>query len=286
MEEINYQPLSIFGIIGDSFRKSFNNFKPFLKFFAYPVFGQIIGLFIALIPAIVLPALLIAGAGASASVVIALVALSLIIGLPLFCHAFWKCMVRTAASYIIAKELILKNKLMDFKVAEDMIYKRAGSYVGLLLWLTLIGIIIYIVGYILLYIAFGGAIVTDVKAGAGMYYTQQFILQAITAIMMIPFSLSYSAFSLNPEFLSLPAIKKSLALINKKFIKTLLFLAAISAVFFIIAIPMILLLLIPIVGFIAVMLIAIIFIPLYVMLYTHWYLKLEAEKAYENQITN
>ncbi len=266
---------SIIDIFSDSFEKLFNNFWPLCKYMLYPVLGQILGLIISVVPSFVV-ATLAATLDMDVIVMLSIIILGAIIGLPLFCHAFWKYIIRSASLCVISKDLILNNQLIDFKLAEEQITKRTGAYIALLLIVSLI----YLVALIPMFLPLAFLPTVEKFSTQAMLQIMLFIFFAMAVgIVLIYFitlrlAVNIPAFALNSDLAAGGALKLSIELTKNKMGKTFLFILAFAILQgFDNAINSI-----PFVQIITTPIIMIIMTPLSYLLTTHWYLRLEAEK--------
>ncbi len=218
------QSLSISDIIVNSFKKTFLNWKTFLEFLMLPYLGVILGVWISILPPILLMAMYTkkgfsASPGAAVSVLICV-----LLGLAIFACSFWIYMVRSAACYNIAGKLIAENQVGSLEEAEKDISQRSGSYVKFLLWAALFGLVIFFVSMAILFLMFG----KGMAATQGLvYYQRQFVTQILSVIAGVPFALSLASFVFNPELKPLNSIIKGLKLVAANFLHTLGFYALI-----------------------------------------------------------
>ena len=183
----------------------FLNFEKFMKYLAFPVFGQVAGITI-IFTAAYLYTILIPKLTQSAPIfdnILFVFLLLLVITLPgffIFCKAFWDYLVAMAALNSMASYIIeSNNKIEDTSIADGLIKNRSFSYVMLLILLS----IIYIVGSFPL-------------------------LWAIMAIGFVYLSLTFQAFALEENISPFGAISLSVNLIKHNFLKTLFLLAALG----------------------------------------------------------
>ncbi len=260
--------LTIKEIFEDSFKKLFsNNFGPLFTYMLYPILGQMFGIAIAIVPALILPIITMTGGNASA--MLPVVILGALIGLPLFCHAFWKYIVRTAALCTISKELINSGKLADFKPAEEQIRKRSSAYIKLLLWIALI-CIVFLVPICVIFVPFLTSLATM------PIVTQMLVTIPVTFIFtLIGFVLPFAflpTFALNPDFSAMETLKRTFELARSCFGETLIFLSLVSVICVLLNLASS----VPFVGIVVAPVVTIITALLIPLLVTHWYLKLEA----------
>ena len=183
----------------------FLNFEKFMKYLAFPVLGQVVGITI-IFTAAYLYTILIPKLTQSAQIfdnILFVFLLLLVITLPgffIFCKAFWDYLVAMAALNSMASFVIESDKkIEDTSIADGMIKNRAFSYILLLISLS----IIYIVGSFPL-------------------------LWVIMAIGFVYLSLTFQAFALEENISPFGAISLSVNLIKHHFLKTLFLLAALG----------------------------------------------------------
>lgn len=259
-----------FEILDDSFKKLFDNFWPLCKYMLYPVLGQLLGILIALVPAVLLSVITAFGGGGL--LFLPIIILGALIGLPLFCHAFWKYIIRTAALCIISKELITTGQLTGFKAAEEQIRNRTADYIKLLLWIALICIVLL------------APIVTVCAPLLFSLVTAPIVAQMVAIVpitfifTLIGFVLPFSflpTFALNKDFNAKDTLKNSFELAKNHATETLLFLSLIAAICTLLSVVTS----VPLVGILTFPFVAIITALLIPLLITHCYLRLEAKKA-------
>lgn len=267
MEEKNAQ-LSIMNISKNSLIACFNNILPFLKTMAYPILGQFFGILIVL----ALPIIYFAS-GAEANTVSAIfIILGAVIGLPLFCHAFWRYMVKAASLNVVALNFIKKNELINFNAADETITKRTNSYViFLLIALSVPNLVflLFLLPLLPIYLTKDPATVLSCVAVflAGLVLFTYFACH---------FALVMQAFAFNENIRPMDAIKKSFELTHNKIFKTFLLSLVLSIIFAVFsAITSI-----PIIGFVFIPIYYMIILPITSFIYTYWYLRLEGEKQY------
>lgn len=183
----------------------FLNFEKFMKYLAFPVLGQVVGITIIFTAAYIYT-ILIPKLTTSAPIfdnILFVFLLLLVITLPgffIFCKAFWDYLVAMAALNSMASYVIeSNNKIEDTSIADGLIKNRSFSYVLLLLSLSLI----YLVGSFPL-------------------------LWVVMAIGFVYLSLTFQAFALEENISPFGAISLSVNLVKYNFLKTLFLLAALG----------------------------------------------------------
>ena len=121
----------------------FLNFEKFFKYLAFPVFGQILGI-VLIFAASFIFTLHVSSFTEKSPVFdnIPLVFLMLIIltlpGFFIFCKAFWEYLVAMASLNSMASTLLEGGKLDDTSIHTELIKRRSGSYILLLLIVSMI----------------------------------------------------------------------------------------------------------------------------------------------------
>lgn len=186
----------VFGIFTRSVNLYVSNFKSFMNYMAFPVFGQIIGL--ALI--FILSSLLVSFTPAIMAslnpmyIIGTIVGLSIVAALPgliIFLKAFWEYLVAYGALNSMTENMIKSGRVYDFQAHTELIKRRSGSFVGL--WLlcslcTIVGIL------------------------------PPFWI--IAGIAFVYFILIFQVFTFEPELSVIGCFKKSFQLIKNNFWRT------------------------------------------------------------------
>lgn len=139
--------MNVFNIFFKGIKIYFMHLDTFMKYLAFPVLGQVFGLglllLITYLYAVNLPQL--TKNFPFFDNILTALTLLLVITLPVFfllCKAFYDYLIAMAALNSMANNLSSKNKVSDVKVHDELIRRRAGEYMALLLILSLV----YIVG--------------------------------------------------------------------------------------------------------------------------------------------
>lgn len=149
MSKTKNKYLNVFRIFFKSVKLYFMHLDVFMKYLAFPVFGQIIGVVLLLLItyfySVNLPVL--AKNFSFFDNILSALTLLLVLVVPVFfllCKAFYDYLIAMAALNSMANNLSSKNKVADVKVHDELIRRRASGYMALLLVLSLA----YIVGII------------------------------------------------------------------------------------------------------------------------------------------
>lgn len=197
---------SIFKIFFKGIKLYFLNFEKLMKYMAFPVLGQIVGITIIFTAAylftVFIPSL------TSTNPIfdnILFVFLALLIftlpGFFIFCKAFWDYLVAMASLNSMASYMVESgNKLDDLSIHDGLIKNRTFSYVLFLLVLS----VIYALGSFPL-------------------------LWVVMAVGFVYLSLSFQAFALEEDKSAFQAIGLSISLVKYNFWKTLLLLVLLGA---------------------------------------------------------
>lgn len=233
--------MSMLDMILDATKKTFRYWLEFLKFLILPMAGTVLGVLIALGPAMMSILLTATNPGAALVFIFG----GAIIGLPLFCWAFWILIVRQAACYKAAEILVVQNKMGDLKFIEKSILKRQGAYIKFLAWLILFGVpVLAIAVYILLQIyptiaqIVSSVQVTNPDAFINLLGSVSlsflFLALAFLAYSVIMF-LVYPSFVLNPKQKPFDTIVASINLVLANFWSTVGFFLLTAVAFFILS---------------------------------------------------
>lgn len=192
--------VSVMKIFFNGIKLYFLNFEKFFKYMAFPIFGQIVGISLIFFASYIFTIHI--SAFTTKSPVfdnIPLVFLVLILltlpGFFIFCKAFWDYMIAIAALNSMASTLLEGGSLEDTGMHAELIKRRSGSYILLLLLLTII--------YLILSVP---------------------ILWGLLVIAFVYLSLSFQVFALEEEKGAFEAIKTGINLVKFNFIKTSLLL--------------------------------------------------------------
>lgn len=121
---------SVFKIVFKSFSTFIYKLPQFLKYIAYPVFGQLLGLWIVFSPFLM--------ASNPKNVYLPMVVVALIAGLIIFCHSFWKFLLVSGGLVLISKQIVENEPLKEFRYYTEIFQKRTKDYIIYLLLLCLI----------------------------------------------------------------------------------------------------------------------------------------------------
>lgn len=178
----------------------FLNFEKFFKYMAFPVLGQIVGITLIFTASYIFT--LHVSAFTNKSPVfdnIPLVFLMLLVltlpGFFIFCKAFWDYLIALAALNSMASSLLEGGNLEDTGMHAELIKRRAGSYILLMLFLTII--------YLVLSLP---------------------VLWGLLAVVFVYLSLSFQVFALEEEKGAFDAIKSGISYVKFNFWKTALLL--------------------------------------------------------------
>ncbi len=143
MTKKNKTPL---GIFTEAIGLYFSNFKQFVKYMAFPVLGQVLGLIIILACTLIysknLPFLI--KKYSFFNDFNTLVLISVIVALPgmiIFMKAFWEYLVAYGAVNSMLENMLKSGKVYDFNAHTELIKRRTASFVMLWLILGIFGIL-------------------------------------------------------------------------------------------------------------------------------------------------
>ena len=137
---------SVFGIFGQGVKLYFTNFDKFMRYLAFPVFGQILGITLTLLASyfyvLNLPKWVAQSNFFDNFSMIFLVFLLITLpGIFIFTKALWDFLVAYGAINSMAESMIKSGKLYDFAAHTEMITRRTPKFVGLWLVFGLFGMI-------------------------------------------------------------------------------------------------------------------------------------------------
>lgn len=129
---------TVIGIFGEAIKLYFSNFNQFFKYMTFPVFGQIIGLYLTLLCTYIyakhLPALI--EHYKIFNNFNTLVLLSVLVALPgmvIFIKAFWEYLVAYGAINSMLDNMLKSGRVYDFRAHTELIKRRTASFV--ILWM-------------------------------------------------------------------------------------------------------------------------------------------------------
>ncbi len=187
----------------------FSNFSKFIKYMAFPVFGQIAGLIVICFTTSIytskLPVLL--ERFSNLNDIRSLIILSILVTLPglaIFTKAFWEYLIAYGAINSMFENMQKSGRVYDFSAHTELIKRRTPAFIGL--WLLIS--IFTLISICPLFWVIGG-------------------------IFAIYFALVFQAFTFEPELSPLGCFKKSFSLIKGRFAGTFLLLALSGALTYI-----------------------------------------------------
>lgn len=138
--------ITAFKIFAEGLTLYFKNIDKFLKYMTFPVLGQIIGIVIIftvvhLFSLHVNSLVALNPAMNNVSLMFLLLIIFIIPGFMLFFAAFWKYLVAMGALNSMATNLISNAKLEDLKIHDDTVTRRSGTFVSLVLILSVISLV-------------------------------------------------------------------------------------------------------------------------------------------------
>jgi len=137
---------SIWYVLAEGIRIYFTNIDKFVMYMLFPVFGQVVGLSLALGLSLGLSDLVISKADSASSAMIFTILLALP-GFLIFIKAFWDFMVAYVALNSMAEGAVNTGKVYDFQSHNQVALRRVGKYV---LFLAAVGVLSGLASNILL----------------------------------------------------------------------------------------------------------------------------------------
>ena len=174
----------------------FKNLPKFLKYMAFPVLGQVLAMFLIFTTVHLftnnLDKLIYINPALDNISILMIILLVLIIpSFLIFFAAFWKYVVAMGALNSMANNIISGAKLENLSIHNDTVNRRMGTFLGLILILSLISLLM-VVPFVFL----------------------------IMIIIMIFLSLSFQVFALEENLKTFGIIKKSFKMVKSNFLKT------------------------------------------------------------------
>jgi hypothetical protein len=211
---------NIFVIIFKSFIIYIKNFLPLSRVMLFPVFGQIIGMFLIFYPTYLYRQQYLAKLSAESlqqNLVFILLGLLLLVlpGFVIFTKAFWDYMIVTASLNTMVSDIVKNGNFSNFKVHNNSIKLRTGNYVILLLILTLLWLAVLLFPFLA---AFFGIFI-DATFIAPVFLAMVLISIIFAIILLVNFSLAFQVFAFEP-ISPVDVIKKSWNLIKGNFWRT------------------------------------------------------------------
>jgi len=188
--------LDILNLFVEGTKLYFKNFPKFLKYMAFPVLGQIIALFLIFTTVHLftnnLDKLIYINPALNNISILMIILLILIIpSFIIFFAAFWKYIVAMGSLNSMANNIISGAKLENLSIHNDTVNRRMGTFLGLILILSLISL-----GFIIPFISL------------------------IILVLMIFLCLSFQIFALEENLKTIGIIKKSIKMVKNNFVKT------------------------------------------------------------------
>lgn len=137
---------SVWGIFGQSLELYFKNFVSFMKYMAFPVLGQILGIILILIASFAYTqglTTLVTPGGLFDNFSMIFLGLFLITlpGLIILIKAFWDYLVAYGAINSMLENMLKSGKVYDFHAHNEVITRRSASFGALWVLLALMGLI-------------------------------------------------------------------------------------------------------------------------------------------------
>lgn len=188
---------SVWGIFFESIKLYFSNFTSFFRYLAFPVFGQLLGILLALLASFFyvqnIPKLIESnGFFNNFSMIFLVLLLITLPGLFIFTKAFWDYLVAYGAINSMAENMLKSGKVYDFVAHNEVVTRRTPSFVGLWILFGLFSLI-------------GSCPLLWVVAG----------------IFFVYFVLIFQVFTFEPDKSPIGCFKKSMTIIKGNFARTL-----------------------------------------------------------------
>lgn len=188
--------LDILNLFVEGTKLYFKNFPKFLKYMAFPVLGQVLAMFLIFTTVHLftnnLEKLIYINPALNNISILMIILLILIIpSFIIFFAAFWKYIVAMGSLNSMANNIISGAKLENLSIHNDTVNRRMGTFLGLILILSLISL-----GFIIPFISL------------------------IILVLMIFLCLSFQIFALEENLKTIGIIKKSIKMVKNNFVKT------------------------------------------------------------------
>jgi hypothetical protein len=196
---------SVWSIFGQGIKLYFTNFGSFLKYMAFPVLGQILGIILILIAtyfyAANLPKMIIPGGILDNFLIIFLLLFIITLpGLIILIKAFWDYLVAYGAINSMLDNMLKSGKVYDFRAHIELIERRTPTFASI--W-VLLAIFAFIGGFPLFWI--------------------------IAGILGVYFILVFQVFTFEPDKSAWGCFSKSFKIIKGNFARTVLLMALAGA---------------------------------------------------------
>lgn len=205
---------SIFTIVFKSFKTFFDRLPQFLWFLGYPIFGQLIGVLLIFAPFWM--------ASSPESVYLPMLALTLPLGLGIFCHSFWRYLLASASLVLISKQIVENGPVKDFKYYLDGFKKRSGEYIAFLL---VTGFVIPLLLMLLIFIISAALVALGyLPVSISMQKVNLIVLSIgglVGLIVLIFYSVPLQSFVLNPNLTPTESVLKGAKLTLRNYFPNL-----------------------------------------------------------------
>ncbi len=201
-----------FTIVFESFSTFFIKIPQFLLYLFYPLIGQLLGIFLCFLPVFI--------AGNPQNINIPLLFICMIIGLIMFCHAFWQFLLVQGALVLISKQIVENESLREFKYYTEGFKRRSSDYIAYLMLMLLISLAISILivsSIFFLGSANMGNILHNPVSMASAIIVPISIGALIMLILAPLFTITLQSFVLSPHLSPLKSILKAFGLSIKHY---------------------------------------------------------------------
>lgn len=188
---------SVWGIFSQGVQLYFSNLGSFLKYMAFPVLGQILGMILILLASFFyaqnLPNWIVKnGLFDNFSMIFLILFIITLPGLLIFAKAFWDYLVAYGAVNSMVDNMVKSGKVYDFPAHTELITRRIAGFIGL--W-ALFGLFTVVGCFPLLWV--------------------------IAGILFVYFVLIFQVFTFEPDKSPVGCFKKSMELVKGNFARTL-----------------------------------------------------------------
>lgn len=188
---------NVWGIFGQGLKLYFTNFGSFMKYMAFPVFGQIIGILLILgivffyasqVPKIIVPG----GLFDNFALIFLILFLLILPGLFILIKAFWDYLVAYGSINSMLDNMLKSGRVYDFHAHTELVSRRNPTFASIWVLWAIFGLI----------------------GGFPLFWV-------IAGILAVYFALVFQVFTFEPDKSAFGCFKKSVLLIKGNFARTL-----------------------------------------------------------------
>lgn len=208
--------ISILSIIANSLGIFFEKFPSFLKYMAYPLFGQLAGVIVCFVPFLT--------SKTPENINIPLVFICMIAGLVLFCHAFWRYLLISGGLVLVSRQIVENEPLQEFDYYTKVFEKRSKEYITYLLIMLLISLLFVVptvAWAFIIFVKYYNAGAIDATTLIGQFAVQALIFGFVIFLVGSVLSIAFETFVLNPNLEPPKGILKAIKLSGRNYFPNL-----------------------------------------------------------------